>query len=217
MKVDALAEEGKPPQVPGPLIRVPQGTEIHVSIHNLLPAPAVIYGMHQRPGNAKDVVQVPPGETRELRFQAGQLGTYQYFASAGGEMRNGRPFRDDSQMHGAFIIDPPGSVLSDRVFVIGAWRSETAPTLSNDVLVINGKSWPYTERLTYSAGEDVRWRWINASDVNHPMHLHGSYYRMDSFGEGEHDQIFSPAEQLTGVTHLMPPGSTMTTKFGNSR
>lgn len=211
MKVNALAEEGKPPQVAGPLVRVPQGTEIHVSFHNLLPAPAVIYGMHQRPGDAKDVVQIPPGEIREVHFLAGQPGTYQYFASAGGEMRNGRPFREDSQMHGAFIVDPPGTVATDRVFVIGVWRSETLPTLSNDVLVINGKSWPYTERLTYSAGEEVRWHWINASDVNHPMHLHGSYYRMDSFGDGERDQIFSPAEQRIGVTHVMPPGSTMTT------
>jgi FtsP/CotA-like multicopper oxidase with cupredoxin domain len=211
MKVDALAEEGKAPQIPGPLLRVPEGTEIHASFHNLLPATAVIYGMHQRPGDAKDVIQVPPGETRELRFLAGQGGTYQYFASAGGEMRNGRPFRDDSQLHGAFIVDRPGTVTNDRVFVIGAWRSETAPIVSNDVLVINGKSWPHTERLNYSMGEEVRWRWINASDVNHPMHMHGSYYRMDSSGDGERDQIFSPEEQRTGVTHILAPGSTMAT------
>jgi FtsP/CotA-like multicopper oxidase with cupredoxin domain len=211
MKVDTLAEEGNGSQVPGPLVRVPQGTEIHVTFHNLLPATAVIHGMHQHPGDAKDVVHVPSGEMRELRFLAGVPGTYQYFASAGGEMNRGRPFREDSQMHGAFIVDPPGSVVSDRVFVIGVWRSQVTPALSNDVPVINGKSWPYTERLTYGVGEAVRWRWINASDLNHPMHMHGSYYRVDNTGDGERDQIFSPAEQRTGVTRLMPPGSTMTT------
>ncbi|GAC1434613.1 MAG: hypothetical protein NVS1B11_29070 [Terriglobales bacterium] len=211
MRVDALAEEGNAPQVPGPLVRVPQGTEIHVTFHNLLPAMAIIQGMHQHPGDAKDVLQVPPGQIREMRFFAGQPGTYQYFASAGGEMNRGRPFREDSQMYGAFIVDPPGSNVNDRIFVIGAWRSQIAPPLSNDVLVINGKSWPYTERLTYNAGDSVRWRWINASDLNHPMHLHGSYFRVDSVGDGETDQIFSPAEQRTGVTRLMPPGSTMST------
>jgi manganese oxidase len=211
MKVDALAEEGKPPQIPGPLLRVPQGTEIHATFHNLLSATAVIHGMHQHPGDAKDVLEVPSGQTRELRFVAGDPGTYQYFASAGGEINRGRPFRDDSQMYGAFIVDPPGVMPKDRVFVIGFWRSELLATRSNDVGVINGKSWPYTERLTYAAGDEVRWRWINASDVNHPMHLHGSFYTVQSIGDGERDRMLAPAEQLTGVTHLLHFGSTMTT------
>src|SRR5438876_8073458 len=56
MKVNAFAEEGKTPQIPGPMIRVPQGTQIHVSFHNRLPAIAIIHGMHQRPGDANDVI-----------------------------------------------------------------------------------------------------------------------------------------------------------------
>ena len=66
MKVYAFAEEGKALQVPGPLIRVPEGTEIHVTLHNLLPAAAIVHGLHQHPGDAKAVVEVPPQETREL-------------------------------------------------------------------------------------------------------------------------------------------------------
>ena len=76
MRVYAFGEEGQPPQVPGPLIRVPQGTEIHVTLHNLLPAAAVVHGMHQHPGEASDVVQVPAGEvarTAVLRWCAGDL------------------------------------------------------------------------------------------------------------------------------------------------
>lgn len=214
MKMDAFAEEGKAPQTPGPLLRVPQGAEIRVSFHNLLAAAAVIHGMHQHPGNAQDVVNVPPGETRDVTFVAGEPGTYQYFANAGGPIyRLGRPFREDSQLAGAFIVDPPGTASSDRVFVLGIWRSEPAPTLSKDVAVINGKSWPYTERLQYSSGEEVRWRVINAGDVNHPMHLHGSYYQVESLGDGERDQIFSPANQRMVATQLLPPGSTMTTSW----
>jgi FtsP/CotA-like multicopper oxidase with cupredoxin domain len=211
MKVYSFAEEGKAPQVPGPLIRVPQGTQIRVTLRNLLPAAAIVHGLHQRPGEASDVVQVPAGEVREMRFSAGVAGTYQYWASAGGQMFGGRPFEEDSQLAGAFIVDAPGFVPADRVFVIGMWRSQADPTRSQDVGVINGKSWPYNERLTYAAGEPVRWRWINVSDRTHPMHLHGSYYRVDSTGDGERDHIFEPAQQQMVVTHALDPGMSMTT------
>src|SRR5579864_2500093 len=86
MRVYAFGEEGKAPQVPGPLIRVPQGTQIRVTLHNLLPAAAVVHGLHQHPGDAGDVVQVAAGEVREWRFLAGAAGTYQYWATAGGEL-----------------------------------------------------------------------------------------------------------------------------------
>src|SRR5438309_8384618 len=65
MKIEAFAEEGKAPQIPGPLIRVPQGTEIRVSFHNTLAATAILRGKHQHPGHASDVRLVRPGETRE--------------------------------------------------------------------------------------------------------------------------------------------------------
>ena len=41
--VYAFAEQGHPPQSPGPLLRVPHGTRIHASIHNSLPRAAKIY------------------------------------------------------------------------------------------------------------------------------------------------------------------------------
>jgi FtsP/CotA-like multicopper oxidase with cupredoxin domain len=211
MTVDAFGEEGKPPQVPAPLIRVPQGTGIRITLRNLLPAAAIVHGLHQHPGEITDIIQVPAGESRDLHFVAGVPGTYQYWASAGGETLGGRPFKQDSQLAGGFIVDPPGAMPRDRVFVIGLWRSQRSVILSQDVPVINGKSWPYTERLTYAAGEPVRWRWINATDSTHPMHLHGSYYRVDSAGDGEHDHAFEPAQQQMVVTHVLPPGTSMTT------
>jgi len=105
MKVYAFDEEGKAPQVPGPLIRVPQGTQIRVTLRNLLPAAAIVHGLHQHPGDGGDVVQVPAGEVREWQFLAGAVGTYQYWATAGGELQGGRPFKEDSQLAGAFIVD----------------------------------------------------------------------------------------------------------------
>jgi FtsP/CotA-like multicopper oxidase with cupredoxin domain len=193
------------------LIRVPEGTEIRVTLRNSLPSIAVVHGLHQHPGPGKDVVELPPGEKRELRFAAGSAGTYQYWASTAQDLtgsRHGRPYREDSQLAGAFVVDTPGATASDRIFVLGVWRNDVSKPLSQYVPVINGKSWPYTERLTYNAGDQVRWRLINASDSPHPMHMHGSYYRVDSVGDGERDQIFSPAQQRWVVTQVVESGET---------
>jgi FtsP/CotA-like multicopper oxidase with cupredoxin domain len=59
MTVYAFGEEGKALQVPSPLIRVPQGTEIRITLHNFLPATAMVHGLHSHPGEVSDVVQVP--------------------------------------------------------------------------------------------------------------------------------------------------------------
>ncbi len=128
MKVYAFAEEGGPLQVPGPLIRVPEGVAIHLTVRNLLPVKAVLHGLHPHPGDEKAVDELAPNETREWRFPAGAPGTYEYYASAGSDLTrsdHGRPFGEDSQLAGAFIVDPRGGAPADRVFVITLWRSGT--------------------------------------------------------------------------------------------
>ncbi|MBZ5666601.1 MAG: multicopper oxidase domain-containing protein [Acidobacteriia bacterium] len=211
VKIFALAERGKPAQVPGPLVRVRESTTIHARIRNLLLVAVVMHGLHQRPGKTDDVLEVPSGETRDVTFQAGEPGAYYYWASAGGDTLNGRPYKEDSQLSGAFVVDPAAGVPPDRIFVIGAWRDRQRPEESFDIPVINGKSWPYTERLEYTAGTDVRWRWLNASAQVHPMHMHGSYFRVDAMGDGERDTVFPAAQRKSVVTQLIPVGGTMTT------
>jgi FtsP/CotA-like multicopper oxidase with cupredoxin domain len=44
-EVLAFAERGKAPSNPGPLIRVPQGTEVHVTVTNPLDTAVVIHGL----------------------------------------------------------------------------------------------------------------------------------------------------------------------------
>jgi manganese oxidase len=213
LKVYAFAEEGQAPQVPGPLLRVPEGTEVRVRLRNLLPSAAIVHGLHEHPGTASDTVKLAPGEERALHFVAGSAGTYQYWASTALDLdrtRHGRPYREDSQLAGAFVVDAPGAIVADRIFVLGVWRNDVSKPLSQYVPVVNGKSWPYTERLTYNAGDNVHWRLINASDSPHPMHMHGSYYRVESVGDGERDQIFPPDQQRLVVTHVVDSGETMT-------
>jgi len=64
----AFAEMGGAPQIPGPLIRVPQNTRIHLSIRNALHETAKIAGLNMHPARAPEALSLAPGETRELQF-----------------------------------------------------------------------------------------------------------------------------------------------------
>lgn len=216
LHVQAFAEGGRCPEIPGPLIRVPEGTEISVDIRNTIPdATLVVHGLHTRPGSPDETVQLSPGERREVRFRAGNPGTYYYWATTTGKALANR-YGVDSQLNGALIVDPQGERADDRIFVIGWWEDPALRAMGGDpfrkgqnALVINGRAWPYTERLTYRVGDSVHWRWINAAQGNHPMHLHGAYYTVNSTGDGERDTQLSSEQRRRVVTELMRPGNTM--------
>lgn len=70
VKVFALAEKGKPAQIPGPMIRVRQGTVIHLQVQNLISVVVVMHGMHSRPRKEDDVLEIPAGASREVSFTA---------------------------------------------------------------------------------------------------------------------------------------------------
>ena len=68
--------------------------------------------------------------------------------------------------------------------MLGIWNdSLNGPYQGGEELAINGLSWPFTERLTYTQHVPVNWRAINASNQVHPMHLHGFFYNVNSRGE----------------------------------
>jgi hypothetical protein len=75
--------------------------------------------------------------------------------------------------------------------------------------VINGRSWPNTERLAYTVGDTVRWRVINASGDLHPMHLHGFYFLLDARGDETADTTYAQADRERAVTELVRLGGTM--------
>ena len=212
--VHAFAEAGKAATIPGPMIRVPEGTEVRITIRNTLDSSLVLYGLHARPGSPGDTVQVAPRSEREIRFTAGSAGTYYYWGSTTG--RGMRALRGlDSQLSGALIVDAPGARTDDRVFVIGMWFKALADSAGPqarqyaDLMVINGRMWPHTERLRFVEGDSVRWRWINASESSHPMHLHGFYFRVDGQGDLARDTAYAPDARRLAVTQLMLPGATM--------
>jgi FtsP/CotA-like multicopper oxidase with cupredoxin domain len=222
LEVEAFGEVGKALTVPAPLIRVVEGTEIAASIRNDLGAALVVHGLCTRGGSSCAPLEVPPGHTREVRFRSGPAGTYHYWASTIGAPV---PFRE---LAGAFVVDSSAApVESDRIIVITEWTNLTARQLGEIVtadeptevfvglkprvtFVMNGLSWPATERFTYDVGQPVRWRVINLSSQAHPLHLHGFYFEVNSVGNGLRDTPFDGAHRRRVVTELVPSGGTMT-------
>ncbi|MSR35692.1 MAG: hypothetical protein EXR95_03460 [Gemmatimonadetes bacterium] len=200
LPIYAFAEAGKPLQVPAPLIRVPQGATVELTIHSTLDVPTTLFGLHRRPGDIRDTGLIEPGATRQLRFVAGAPGTYLYFGrTPDGAKGNGRGF--DALLGGGLVVDAPGAPTDDRIFVLERWAGATRTAM-------NGKSWPFTERLSYEVGKPVHWRVINASDLSHPMHLHGLHFNVDAVGDGESWHAFAADERPLVFTQTVEIGQT---------
>ena len=208
IKIKAFAETGKPLQVPGPLIRIPEGTEIRATVRNRINGPLVLYGFISRPGNFRDSIIINENETKEINFNAGSPGTFLYTAKDTTEKLIPSaiiaPFMN-SQLYGAFIIDPVNQKADskERIFMIGMCGVRQDSNTIMTEYVINGLSWPYTERLNYRQGETVRWRIINASVLIHPMHLHGFPFTVNSFGTAGKDSIVPKEKERLVVTQFV--------------
>jgi FtsP/CotA-like multicopper oxidase with cupredoxin domain len=94
--------------------------------------------MQSQPGNQKNGTVIPYGETYKAEFEAGTKGTYLYRATAGNRKWDGLPYYTDSQLYGAFIIDPQNEKPDpdERIFMIGIWNDTLTGTntLSNEEL-----------------------------------------------------------------------------------
>ncbi len=199
--VETLAEKGRSPQIPAPLIRVPLGTRVEVTITNSLADTLVVLGL----GGRNDSLRLAPRQTRTARMTASVGGSYMYRAAL---LRDGHLTTDGSagQMVGGFIVDsdaPP----KDRTFITTNWG--TGPFF----MAVNGKSFPYTEKFVQTVGDTVRWRVLNAGEDeggHHPMHLQGFYYEVTSRGGWGADTVYDAAQRRTVVTEDVPPLGSMT-------
>src|SRR4051812_45638831 len=216
--MQAFAEEGRAPEVPGPMVRVPEGTVIRVAIHNSLDVELIVHGLHARPAADDDVLRIPAAATREATFESGQPGTYYYWATSANKSMQLRVGKD-SQLTGAIIVDPrTGPSIADRTFVVEVYSEDPdsvggrAPH-PREILVLNGKSWPYTERFTFNEGDTVSWRVINGSAPPHPMHLHGFYFNLQRKGTEAAERALASSEIRQANTQLLQSGETMAIRF----
>ncbi|MGQ0640493.1 MAG: multicopper oxidase domain-containing protein [Gemmatimonadaceae bacterium] len=225
--VQAFGEQGKQLQIPGPLIRVKEGTEIQAFVRNALGTDTLtLHGLYPRGQSGADTFQVNPNETREVRFVAGLPGTYYYWAAANRDPVLGRRRGASTQLSGAIVIEPRDAPpRTDRVIVMSLWSDSIitagAPVPRRNRIVMNGKAWPHTERISVAVADTVRIRMVNAGEAVHPMHLHGFYFRVDSRGDERVDTVFAPnASPRMAVTERLTPGRTFSltwvpTRAGN--
>jgi manganese oxidase len=210
IEVAAFAEEGHAPKIPAPLIRVPAGTIIVASVRNALPDSSLeVHGLLAHPSARDDSLMLRPGESRTVTFAAGEPGTYAYWAALASHSHRLGVDPEREQLAGAFVVDPPGGSPPDRIMVINIWGTPLDSVTYRNALAINGRSWPYTERIETTVGDTVRWRVVNASWRGHPMHLHGFYFRIDGLGDGLTDSILPPGKRPMAVTQSLAPFRTM--------
>src|SRR6266550_1583499 len=103
--VFAFAESGQAPRVPGPMIRVPAGTEMRVSVRNTLSKP--------------------------FSFRVDIPGSYYYFARTEAlPPIPGPGVSRDAMLVGAFVVDPTGTKppKNERVLLIST-LADTIPSL----------------------------------------------------------------------------------------
>lgn len=177
--------------VPGPELRVPYGTRVRVVVKNSLPEPTTVHWHGIAVPNAMDGV---PGVTQDP-IQPGETFTYEFDAIPAGRDSKGGTFlyhshyEEDRQvglgLSGALVIEEPDPARYDveRTVMISEWNldpatGETRPPELPNFFTLNGKSFPATETIRVNRGDRVLLRLVGAGQFEHPMHLHGTDFRV---------------------------------------
>lgn len=176
--------------IPGPLIRATEGENVRIIVKNTLSEPTTIHWHGIQVPNNMDGI---PDETQKP-IQPGETFTYEFIAKPAGTYWYHSHFDSDKQisvgLSGAFIIDPPGGLVSkpdiDKVLMLNEWRvidgqtyaAMPATGMDGNYFTINGKAYPETENIEVKVGQKVRLRFIGSGQMIHPMHLHGFPFKI---------------------------------------
>ncbi len=193
VRVTALTYNGT---VPGPELRVPYGAKVRVEFTNELSEPTTVHWHGLAVPNAMDGV---PGLTQEP-IKPGGTFTYEFRAipagrdSKGGTFFYHSHFEEDRQvglgLSGPLIIEPPQPKRYDveRTVMINEWNLDpatgaTRPPMQREGMfpnffTLNGRSFPATETIKVRRGDRVLLRVVGSGQFNHPMHLHGTDFRI---------------------------------------
>jgi manganese oxidase len=218
-----FVERGTQVRVPGPLVRVTAGTVIRATFRNELPVPLAVLGMQDHPaGPIPDSLMLAPAAEGVVTFKATSAGSYYYWGRVrppgkalpgpGGFVAGGQGA--EGPLVGALIVDRAGEPppRGERILMLTRWfdgKYANIDTAGSWKIMVNGGSWPNTERLEYAVGDTVRWRVLNPMGIYHPMHLHGFYFDVTARGDGRLDTLYTPEQRRPVVTELMPSFGTM--------
>ncbi len=189
-------------RIPGPVIRVQQGDQVKIVLHNQLKVPTslLFHGLwlpYQVSGMPrKGAGLVGPGETFVYQFTVPDAGTYWYHPQV---------IHAEQQaegLYGALIVEAAHPVpypQQDHVMILGEWNMASKQTGNRAVLAplrllpygqqqqatmrlftLNGKTAPVIPPLVVTPGEHVRLRLINATSQVCPLYLTGHAFRIVS-------------------------------------
>jgi hypothetical protein len=118
----------------------------------------VVYGLHTRPSALDDTIQVPKRRVISSRPVPGHV-------LSTGE-RPHQPIIDRSGVDANCRARSSSTHLAASCRLIasscsGHGESGRQRFVDAELRVINGLSWPQTERFSYTVGDTVRWRWVN--------------------------------------------------------
>ena len=166
--------------VPGPVIHVTAGDHVRITVINHLPQstsmhwhglmlPSSVDGV---PGIGQKSIQPGQTYTYDFTIRDEDAGTHWYH-SHDNDLQ-----QVTSGFYGAFLVDPrPGSPQEKTAIHADVDVIDMISELGG-YYVISGKSFPDTQVINLKHGQTVHIRLIGASEMMHPMHLHGTYFNI---------------------------------------
>ena len=142
--------------VPGPLVRLREGEQVHLNVTNLLDSDSSIHwhglilpaDMDGVPGLS--FAGIKPGDTYHYNFQLKQAGTYWYHSHSG--------LQEQSGVYGPLIIDPqtpePFHFDREHVVVLSDWTFEKPETIFRNIS-LQGDYYNYQARTIWETFSDM--------------------------------------------------------------
>jgi FtsP/CotA-like multicopper oxidase with cupredoxin domain len=145
-------------EVPGPVVRIRLGDELHLRLDNRTPAPLSLHWHGVRGPNGSDGVggltqePVPPGASYEYRFTPPDPGTYLIRPCVVGHSAEAT----ERGLSAILVVEEPSppQVDADYALVVDDWRLEPDGSLA-----------PFGQGVEANAGRLGNWLGINASEA----------------------------------------------------
>ena len=183
--------------VPGPVIRATEGDLLRVHFGNGGSHPHTIHFHGIHPANMDGVFEiVPSGGEFTYEFEARPAGLQLYHCHS-------TPLKKHIHqgLYGAFIVDPkePRPPAQELVMVMNGY--DTDGDGSNNFYTVNGRSFYYAKYpITVKRSRLVRLYLANLTefDLINSLHLHGSFFRHQPTGTGDHWEYTDTVVQCQG-------------------
>jgi FtsP/CotA-like multicopper oxidase with cupredoxin domain len=216
-------------QVPGPLLRLRQGREVTVDVHNRSPDAEIVHfhGLFLPPATdgamEEGAPMIAPGASARYTFTPDPTG-FRWFHThtfAGGDLRKGQY----GGQHGFLMIDPAsgsGTANYDREIFLALHDWGGREMVSGDgsampeyeVATINGKMLGFGEPIQVRPGERIMMHILNSSPTEvHWIALAGHNFQVVALDGNvvPHPQTvamlrLAPAERVSAIVAMNAPG-----------